>query len=88
MIQIFHDFDDENYKETLESAFEKYMNAAYGNAEEREISEIQYGEVRLAFFSGVHWLCGRDSYDPYEIQSVLRTMLDILPKESDTDEEE
>ena len=84
MVQINHDWDDEDYQETLESAFSGYIKAAYGTA---HLNEIQYKEVRQAFFSGIHWLCGRDSYDPYEIQSVLARMLNIVLKESETDEE-
>lgn len=72
MIEITHDWDDEDYSESLSNAFAEYRKACYGDS---VLSEIQIKEVRQAFLSGIHWLNTRDSYCPDVLEMALRNEL-------------
>lgn len=72
MVSVNHDWDEPSPKEELESAFRDYFLSCYAG---QTISRVQQQEVRQAFLSGVHWLAGRESYDPDEIQAALKSLL-------------
>lgn len=75
---INHDWDDENYDLTLNDAFDEYLKFCYPQGLDEQ--SIQYKEVRQAFFSGIHWLNCRDSYDPLCLLISLRKLLNIGEK--------
>jgi hypothetical protein len=72
MVDITHDWDEENYVKSLKDAYDKYRRACYGV---RNLPPEQVRETKQAFLSGVHWLATRDSYDPVELQDALRRIL-------------
>jgi hypothetical protein len=71
MPEVTHDWDDENYTETLNTAFAEYRNACYGSA---TLNEVQEREVKQAFFSGVHWLNSCESYCPDDLNQALHAV--------------
>lgn len=78
--EVTHNWDDENYIETLNTAFDEYRQACYGD---RNLPDVQLKEVRQAFFSGIHWLNTRESYDPDELEQGLRAV--CLPEQGTSD---
>ena len=72
MVDITHDWDDENYETSVTQAFEEYCIACYGV---QQLSPVQAQETKQAFLSGIHWLASRDSYCPEELQLALRNIL-------------
>jgi len=72
MVEITHDWDDEDYVKSLKSAYHEYRKACYGVC---DLPPAQVRETMQAFLSGVHWLLTRDSYDPVEMQDSLRRIL-------------
>jgi hypothetical protein len=70
-VGVRHDWDEEDYRSTLEQAFTEYYSACYpeGTIEQQRV------EVRQAFLSGIVWLCHRDNYDPDELIASISAML-------------
>lgn len=72
MVTIKHDWDDEDYVKTLQTAYAEYRKACYGVC---DLPPAQIHETKQAFMSGMLWLSTRDSYCPDDIQDALRTIL-------------
>ncbi len=72
MVEITHDWDDEDYAKTLEDAFASYRMACYG---EQSLPPQQVQEVKQAFLSGIHWLATRESYCPDDLETALRKVI-------------
>lgn len=71
---INHEWDDSNPTNELIEAFDEYRSACYGS---RPLSVDQLREVRQAFFSGIHWLNCKDSYDPDEYREAIRRLVGV-----------
>ena len=75
---VTHDWDNEDYEQTLETAWEDYRRACYG---ETELPAQQTREVKQAFLSGAVWLSTRDDYCPQDVQEASRVLLvKMLPQ--------
>jgi hypothetical protein len=74
MVTVNHDWDEENYVDTLNEAFDEYRKACYGG---KPLPPTQVKEIHQAFLSGIHWLNTRESYDPEELEVALRDILGI-----------
>lgn len=72
MVDITHDWDNEDYVKTLEDAFADYRRACYGD---QVLPARQTQEVKQAFLSGIHWLATRESYCPDDLETALRKVL-------------
>lgn len=72
MVDITHDWDDEDYVKTLKAAYHDYRKACYGVA---PLPPAQVRETMQAFLSGVHWLATRESYCPDDLEAALRKIL-------------
>ena len=72
MIEITHDWDEEDYAATMEAAYDAYRKACYGDT---DLPPEQIRETKQAFLSGIHWLNTRDNYDPTDIERGLRQIL-------------
>jgi hypothetical protein len=72
MVDITHDWDDEDYEKSLDEAYDEYRKACYGDG---PIPQAQYDETKQAFLSGIHWVTNRDSYCPDELARALRSIL-------------
>ena len=73
MVDVTHNWDEENYTQTLEDAYTVFKTACYGAA---ILNPVQSAEVRRAFLFGIHWMNTRDNYCPDEIERALRGLLD------------
>ncbi len=69
---VTHDWDTEDYGQTLETAWEDYRRACYGT---NELPAQQTREVKQAFLSGAVWLSTRDDYCPQDVQEAARVLL-------------
>jgi len=72
MVDITHDWDEEDYVKTLNDAYDDYKTACYG------VCDLPTGQVRetqQAFLSGIHWLATRESYCPGDLDAALRKIL-------------
>jgi len=72
MVDITHDWDEEDYGRTLDEAFDEYRKWCYGD---QELSSSQLHETRQAFLCGIHWLNTRESYAPDDLETALRKIL-------------
>ena len=72
MIEITHDWDDEDYVKSLSDGYDEYRKACYGDC---ELPPAQVRETKQAFLSGVHWLASRESYCPDDLETALRKIL-------------
>ena len=72
MVDVTHDWDDEDYVKTLEDAFAEYRRACYG---EHPLPSQQVQEVKQAFMSGIRWLGTRESYCPDDLETALRKVI-------------
>ena len=72
MIEVTHDWGDEDYVKTLKAAYHEYRKSCYGAC---DLPPAQVRETMQAFLSGIHWLNSRDSYAPREIETALRKIL-------------
>ncbi len=76
-MEINHDWDNEDYRKTLESAWADYRRACYGA---NDLPWQQTREVKQAFLSGIAWLASRDDYCPNDVQIAVRAMIiEMLP---------
>lgn len=74
MVDITHDWDEENYVDSLNAAYDEYKKACYGDS---KLNPTQEKETKQAFLSGVHWLATRDSYCPDDLEKALREILGL-----------
>jgi len=72
MVDITHDWDDEDYVKSLNDGYNRYCKACYGDF---DLHPSQKAETKQAFLSGIHWLATRESYCPDDLESALRKIL-------------
>lgn len=72
MVEVTHDWDEEDYVRSLDIAFEEYRMACYGAF---NLPPTQLRETRQAFLSGIHWLANRSDYCPDDLEAALRQIL-------------
>ena len=72
MVEITHDWDEEDYVKSLNDGFETYRKACYGDS---VLHPTQARETKQAFLSGIHWLATRESYCPDDLEKALREIL-------------
>jgi hypothetical protein len=72
MVDITHDWDEEDYIKSLNDGYEEYRKACYGVC---DLPPSQVRETKQAFLSGIHWLSNRESYCPDDLEAALRKIL-------------
>jgi hypothetical protein len=72
MVDITHDWDEEDYVKSLNDGYEEYRKACYGVC---DLPPAQIRETKQAFLSGIHWLATRESYCPDDLETALRKIL-------------
>jgi hypothetical protein len=72
MADVTHDWDEEDYVESLNEGYKEYKKACYGVC---DLPPAQVRETKQAFLSGIHWLSTRESYCPDELERALRKIL-------------